>query len=78
MGKNKYAHLNQRDIQLREISNIKKTMRQMKQTELTVPVYNDSTRPTANKQGRIIYNTDDGQLNIDTGSDWTLPDGTTT
>lgn len=37
----------------------------------------DSTRgtPTA---GRLIFNTDDGQLNVGDGSNWTLPDGTTT
>jgi len=25
-----------------------------------------------------IFNTDDGQLNIDDGTNWTLPDGSTT
>jgi len=41
-------------------------------------VYTDATRPTAGVEGRVIYNSDDGQLNIDNGTDWTLPDGTVT
>lgn len=43
--------------------------------------YSDSTRPTtltSNDSGIIIYNTDDGQLNIWNGSAWTLPDGSVT
>lgn len=42
------------------------------------PSYTDGTRPAAGVAGRVIFNTDDGQLNIDDGSNWTLPDGTTT
>jgi len=38
----------------------------------------DSNRGAAGTAGRIIFNTDDGQLNIDDGTNWTLPDGTTT
>lgn len=41
-------------------------------------VYNDAARPSAGRRGRIIFNPDDGQLNIDDGTNWTLPDGTTT
>ncbi len=37
--------------------------------------YDDTTRPTAGTAGRIIYNTTDGNLNIDTGADWILPNG---
>lgn len=42
------------------------------------PSYTDSLRPTAGVAGRIIFNTDDGQLNVDDGTSWTLPDGTST
>ena len=45
---------------------------------LQVPVKTDATRVAAGTAGRIIFNTDDGQLNIDDGTNWTLPDGTTT
>ena len=38
----------------------------------------DANRGAAGTPGRTIFNTDDGQLNIDNGSAWTLPDGTTT
>ena len=41
-----------------------------------IPSYSNSTRPTAATAGRLIYNTDDANLNIDTGSGWILPDGT--
>ncbi len=41
--------------------------------------YSDSTRPiTKLSKGDIIYNTDDGQLNVWDGAQWTLPDGTAT
>jgi len=45
-----------------------------------VDVMDDTTRPTptAYDTGRMIFNTDDGQLNIWNGSDWTLPDGSVT
>lgn len=36
----------------------------------------DADRPSAGIAGRLIFNTTDGNLNIDTGSDWILPDGT--
>ena len=42
------------------------------------PQRSDSTRGAAGKAGRVIYSTTDGQLNIDDGTNWTLPDGTTT
>lgn len=47
-------------------------------SDILFPVYTDGTRPAAGYAGRAIFNSDDGQINIDTGSDWTLPDGTTT
>lgn len=43
-----------------------------------LPTFTDATRPAAGTAGRVIFNTDDGQLNIDDGTNWTLPDGTTT
>jgi len=43
-----------------------------------LPSQTDGNRGAAGTAGRIIFNTDDGQLNIDDGSNWTLPDGTTT
>lgn len=43
-----------------------------------VPVKSDGTRGAAGTAGRVIFNTTDGQLNIDNGTNWTLPDGTTT
>ena len=45
---------------------------------LTIGVYNDGTRGAAGTAGRMIFNTTDGQLNIDDGTNWTLPDGSTT
>jgi len=48
------------------------------QTTLRLGTYTDAQRPSAGTAGLIIFNTDDGQLNIDDGTNWTLPDGTTT
>lgn len=45
---------------------------------LQLPVKTDATRGAAGTAGLVIFNSDDGQLNIDDGSNWTLPDGTTT
>jgi len=49
---------------------------------MSVPItlYNrtDANRGAAGTAGRIIFNTDDGKLNIDDGTNWTLPDGSTT
>lgn len=42
------------------------------------PSFTDLTRPTPGIAGRVIFNTDDGQLNVDNGTNWTLPDGTMT
>ncbi|MBL4699979.1 MAG: hypothetical protein JKX85_01865 [Phycisphaeraceae bacterium] len=47
-------------------------------SDVIMPTYTDATRPAAGYAGRVIFNTDDAQLNIDTGTVWTLPDGTTT
>jgi hypothetical protein len=46
--------------------------------DFVVPVRSDSDRGSAGTAGRIIFNTTDGQLNVDDGTNWTLPDGTTT
>ena len=40
--------------------------------------YNDTTRPAAGVAGRVIFNTDDGNLNIDNGTNWIHPSGGTT
>jgi len=45
---------------------------------LEVPVHDDTTRPAPGTAGRIIFNTTDGNLNIDDGTNWILPDGTVT
>lgn len=47
-------------------------------SELILPSFADSDRPAAGTAGRVIFNTDDGNLNIDDGTNWILPDGTTT
>lgn len=38
----------------------------------------DADRPAAGVEGRVIFNSDDGNLNIDNGVNWILPDGTIT
>ena len=45
---------------------------------LKPPVFNDSNRPDATRGILVIYNTDDGNLNISNGVNWILPDGTPT
>lgn len=45
---------------------------------LVFPSFADAGRPAAGVAGRVIFNTDDGNLNIDDGANWILPDGTTT
>lgn len=45
---------------------------------LLLNVYTDATRPAAGTAGRIIFNSTDGNLNIDDGTNWKLPDGTVT
>ncbi|HAI11065.1 MAG TPA: hypothetical protein DCM28_05130 [Phycisphaerales bacterium] len=47
-------------------------------SDILLPVYDDAGRPAAGYAGRMIFNSDDGHLNIDDGTNWTLPDGTTT
>lgn len=46
--------------------------------DLVVRSRTDANRGSAGTAGRVIFNTDDGQLNIDDGTNWTLPNGTTT
>lgn len=48
------------------------------EASLNLRVLTDATRGAAGNTGRIIFNSDDGQLNIDDGTNWTLPDGTPT
>lgn len=45
---------------------------------MAIGVYTDATRPAAGTAGRMIFNSTDGNLNIDTGTGWILPDGTAT
>ena len=47
-------------------------------SDTLLPTFDAAGRPAAGYAGRMIFNTDDSQINIDTGSEWTLPDGTTT
>ncbi len=46
--------------------------------DIRFPSYTDASRPAFGNAGLVIFNTDDGQLNVDDGSQWTLPDGTAT
>lgn len=51
----------------------------LRDSDLFANIFTDTTRPTAGAaEGRVIFNSTDGQLNIDDGTNWTLPDGTTT
>jgi hypothetical protein len=43
-----------------------------------LPTLSDAGRPAAGTAGRLFFNTTDGNLNIDDGTNWILPDGTTT
>lgn len=44
-----------------------------------LPIYTDATRPTPSiTAALVIYNSDDGNLNIANGTNWILPDGTVT
>lgn len=45
---------------------------------LMLSVLTDVTRGAASTAGRVIFNSNDGNLNIDDGMDWILPDGTVT
>jgi len=47
-------------------------------SDVLLPTYTNAARPAAGTAGRVIFNTDDGQINVDDGTNWTLPDGTTT
>ena len=48
------------------------------QLTIIIKVYSDATRPSPGNVPQVIYNTDDGNLNIDNGTNWILPDGTVT
>lgn len=43
-----------------------------------VPHTSNTGRPFAGNAGLIVFNTDDGNLNIDDGTNWITPDGSTT
>lgn len=46
--------------------------------DLILNSYTDATRPSPATAGKIIFNTDDGFINIDNGSDWTTALGVNT
>lgn len=37
---------------------------------LEVPTFTDATRGDSGRPGRVIFNSDDGTLNIDDGTQW--------
>jgi hypothetical protein len=45
---------------------------------IALHVHTDATRGAAGTAGRVIFNSDDANLNIDDGTNWILPNGTTT
>ena len=45
---------------------------------MQVPVKSDATRGDPGDAGRVVFNVDDGNTNLDDGTNWILPDGTTT
>ena len=45
---------------------------------MQLPVQSDATRGSPGLEGRIIFNDDDGLINLDDGTQWTLADGTPT
>lgn len=47
-------------------------------TYMQLPVKTDATRGDPGNIGRMIFNVDDGMINVDDGLNWTLPDGTIT
>ncbi len=50
----------------------------LRESEVLTITYTDTSRPAAGEVGKVIFNTTDGQLNVDDGTNWTLPDGTAT
>jgi len=48
------------------------------QLPMVVVTKTDGTRGAAGTAGRVIYNSGDGNLNIDNGANWILPDGSVT
>jgi len=40
-----------------------------------LPVHDSTNRPAPGVPGKLIFNTDHGNINIDTGSNWILPNG---
>lgn len=47
-------------------------------SQLQIPVKTDATRDSPGSAGKVIFNVDDGVMNVDDGSQWTLADGTPT
>lgn len=65
-------------IQIDSASQINETMTFQNDCFLKLPVMSDATRGAAGTTGRVIFNSTDGNLNIDNGANWILPDGTVT
>lgn len=62
----------------RHAAGVVKSNNALMANEVRLVPYTDATRPAAGIAGRVIYNSDDGNLNIDTGSQWVTPDGVIT
>lgn len=64
----------------RAVSNVLSRIAQEIGNVNEMPSFSDADRPGAGDvtAGTVIWNTDDSQLNISDGTNWTLPDGTTT
>lgn len=60
------------------LQTITSTLTSFLTNHVRLPNKSDASRGAASLAGRIIYNTSDGKINIDTGSNWTLADGTIT
>jgi len=46
--------------------------------DMRQPITTDATRGGPGIPGRVLFNIDDQNLNIDDGQNWILPNGTTT
>lgn len=60
------------------LQTITSTLTSFLTNHVRLPNKSDASRGAASLAGRIIYNTSDGKINIDTGTNWTLADGTVT
>ncbi|MBN2493152.1 MAG: right-handed parallel beta-helix repeat-containing protein [Deltaproteobacteria bacterium] len=56
-------------------SNVRDASAQLDSGGLKLPSFSNGNRPAPGVRGRVIYNASSGNLNIDTGAGWILPDG---